>query len=217
MRQLQKKQQGGAVLLVALIMLLVLTVLTVTNMREVTLEGRMTANKMENQQLFNASESALREAEKRFYGRGQKPVKHEFTQDNCKKINTYRRIANKPCIIAEPPAGGAGDTYAAKMQKLLQDPLAFIKEENNWTGAETTAANDTTYVPWMPYRGTSPDTITTLSANAFWNSVEIPVEGINAEYALGLTGQGIYYYLITGQANDQFAVQSTIATFYLGQ
>ncbi|MDP3846282.1 MAG: PilX N-terminal domain-containing pilus assembly protein [Pseudomonas sp.] len=216
MRQLQKKQQGGAVLLVALIMLLVLTVLTVTNMREVTLEGRMTANKMENQQLFNASESALREAENRFYGRGQRPRKLEPNTENCKKINTYKRLGNKPCII-EVASQDPKEAYAAAINDFLRDPLIFIKEQHNWTGAETTAASNSTYIPWMPYRGTSAGTITTLSVNAFWNSVEIPVEGINVEYGDAGAGKGTYYYLITGQANDQFAVQSTIARFHSGE
>ena len=53
------QQQRGVTLLVALVMLLVLTVLTVTNMREVTLETRMTANRMESLGLNNAAESAL--------------------------------------------------------------------------------------------------------------------------------------------------------------
>ncbi|MFZ3183015.1 MAG: PilX N-terminal domain-containing pilus assembly protein [Pseudomonas sp.] len=218
MRQLQKKQQGGAVLLVALIMLLVLTVLTVTNMREVTLEGRMTANKMENQQLFNASESALREAEKRYYGAGNIRAKLEPDTENCKKNNSYKKLGNKPCLI-EVASKEPKEAYAAAIKDFLLAPLSFIKnsaEHNNWTGAETTAASNTTYVPWMPYSGTSAGTTTTLAANAFWNSALIFTTSINVEYGNALEGEGIYYYLITGQANDQLAVQSTIANYYLG-
>ncbi|OGQ58478.1 MAG: hypothetical protein A3J24_00570 [Deltaproteobacteria bacterium RIFCSPLOWO2_02_FULL_53_8] len=218
MKSFQKKQQSGAVLLVALVMLLVLTVLTVTNMREVTLEGRMTANRMENQQLLTASESAMREAEKRYYGPGHIRDKLEPSTANCRKENIYKEIGNKPCLI-EIASQTDQAAYQAATKSFLLNPLDFIKNSsahNNWTGAKTATADNSDYIPWMPYRGTSAGDTTALAINAYWNTVLIPTEGINAEYGDALEGRGTYYYLITGQGDDQLAAQSTIANIYLG-
>lgn len=218
MNALNYKQQNGAVLIIALIMLLVITVLTVTNMREVTLEGRMTANRMENQQLLNATESAIREAEKRYYGPGNIRDKVEANAENCRKENIYKKIGNKPCLIVlANPADPTAHNNATN--KFLLDPIAFIKTSsahNNWTGSQTNSAEDSTFIPWMPYRGTSPGDTTTLEINAYWNTTLIDSIGINAEYGDAQEGKGTYYYLVTGQAKDQFAAQSTIANIYLG-
>lgn len=54
--------QKGASLLVALIMLLVLTTLAVSSMRGVVLDGRITANRIEQIRLENQSDSATRAA-----------------------------------------------------------------------------------------------------------------------------------------------------------
>jgi type IV pilus assembly protein PilX len=218
MRPMQKNQQRGAVLLVALIMLLAVTVLTVTNMREVTLEGRMTANKMENQQLVNASESALREAEKRYYGAGYVRDKLDPLEVNCTKANIYKKLGNKPCLITVANLT-PDNAYQTAIKSFLLDPLAFIKNSashNHWTAALTSTANNTTYVPWMPYRGTVANSDTTAIANTVWNSVRLPAEGVNAEYGDEGSGKGTYYYLVTGQTKDQLAVQSTIVNIYLG-
>ena len=60
-----RRNQKGAVLFVALIMLLVITVISLASMREVTLEARITGNLIESKKLESASESALREGERR--------------------------------------------------------------------------------------------------------------------------------------------------------
>ncbi|MCU9949161.1 PilX N-terminal domain-containing pilus assembly protein [Pseudomonas sp. PDM13] len=60
--------QRGAALFVALIMLLVLTMAAVSGMRQMQLEGRMTGNRLEQQRLMSAADSALREAEGRLRG-----------------------------------------------------------------------------------------------------------------------------------------------------
>ncbi|MGA4635790.1 pilus assembly PilX family protein [Pseudomonas solani] len=65
MNRLPWRHQRGAVLFVALIMLLVLTLAAVGGMRQMQLEGRMTGNRLEQQRLMSAAESALREAEGR--------------------------------------------------------------------------------------------------------------------------------------------------------
>lgn len=58
-----RRNQQGAILIVALVILLVVTVLGATAMRSATLEMRMATNSQERQQAFNAAEAALRNAE----------------------------------------------------------------------------------------------------------------------------------------------------------
>ena len=203
-----KSRQQGAALLVALVLLAVITVLTVTNMREVTLEGRMTANRLEAQQLLNATDSALREAEKRFYGPGNVAAKLEPDTNNCMKSNTYKRLTNKPCLLSVP---------SSLVKDFLHNPLKLIKENsafNNWTGAKTETASDTTYTPWMPYRGTVSGQTSSLEHKAYWNSVLVDKDTV--EYNEAIEGKGTYYYLINAQAADRFAAQSTIANISLG-
>ena len=214
MTPLKRKQQTGATLLVALVLLAVVIVLTVTNMREVTLEGRMTANRAEAQQLQLAAESALREAEKRYYDPGRVEEKLTEVTDNCRKSNVYTNQANRPCLIT------LSENLDLNLhQQYQENPLKFVANSaylNNWTGDKTDKASDTTFVPWMPYRGTSPGQTSTLENKAYWNSVLIPSQGIGAEYGSWQEGAGVAYYLITAQADDRFALQSTIANLYLG-
>lgn len=214
MTPLKRKQQTGATLLVALVLLAVVIVLTVTNMREVTLEGRMTANRAETQQLQLAAESALREAEKRYYDPGRVEEKLTEVTDNCRKSNVYTNQANRPCLIT------LSENLDLNLhQQYQENPLKFVANSaylNNWTGDKTDKASNTTFVPWMPYRGTSPGQTSTLENKAYWNSVLIPSQGIGAEYGSWQEGAGVAYYLITAQADDRFALQSTIANLYLG-
>lgn len=214
MTPLKRKQQTGATLLVALVLLAVVIVLTVTNMREVTLEGRMTANRAETQQLQLAAESALREAEKRYYDPGRVEEKLTEVTDNCRKSNVYTNQANRPCLITL-----SENLDLSLHQQYQENPLQFVANSaylNNWTGDKTDKASNTTFVPWMPYRGTSPGQTSTLENKAYWNSVLIPSQGIGAEYGSWQEGAGVAYYLITAQADDRFALQSTIANLYLG-
>lgn len=214
MTPLKRKQQTGATLLVALVLLAVVIVLTVTNMREVTLEGRMTANRAETQQLQLAAESALREAEKRYYDPGRVEEKLTEVTDNCRKSNVYTNQANRPCLIT------LSENLDLNLhQQYQENPLKFVANSaylNNWTGDKTDKASNTTFVPWMPYRGTSPGQTSTLENKAYWNSVLIPSQGIGAEYGSWQEGAGVAYYLVTAQADDRFALQSTIANLYLG-
>jgi type IV pilus assembly protein PilX len=214
MKNLDRNRQNGATLLVALILLAVVTVLTVSNMREVTLEGRMTANRMQAQQLQLASESALREAEKRYYGPAYVEEKLTEKTANCQKSNVYRDLANKPCLIKLSATLDLEEHLAFQL-----NPLKFVKDSDyleNWTGAKTDDAADTAFVPWMPYRGTDPLNTSALEHKAYWNTVRIPSEGVNAEYGDALQGKGTFFYLVTAQAADQFAVQSTMANIYVG-
>ena len=216
MTPINKKQQGGAALVVALVMLAVIIVLTVTNMREVSLEGRMTAHRAENQLLQLAAESALREAERRFYGPGVIEDKLTENPSNCTKSNVYKPQIVRPCLI---DVAKSADSLLVDHQEYQNDPIAYIRDEshmNQWTGAKTEAAEANTFVPWMPYRGTVPGQESTLETKAYWNTVLIPDQGINAEYGDTLQGKGVYFYLITAQGADVFALQSTIDNIYLG-
>lgn len=56
-------RQRGAVLLVSLMILLIMTVLGIAGMSGTTMEEKMAANNQQQQQAFQASETALRDAE----------------------------------------------------------------------------------------------------------------------------------------------------------
>lgn len=215
MISLNKHQQGGAALVIALIMLAVVIVLTVTNMREVSLEARMTAHRAESQQLQLAAESALREAERRYYGPGLIEEKLVANKNNCRKSNVYKPQIVRPCLIKLVDTNDTAVELAAHQSYQL-DPIKKIKDRFNWTGAQTDTAGDNTFVPWMPYRGTVANQPSTLESRAYWNSVLIPHQGVNAEYGDTLQGKGTYFYLVTAQGKDIFALQSTIANIYLG-
>jgi type IV pilus assembly protein PilX len=208
------QQQRGVTLLVALVMLLVLTVLTVTNMREVTLETRMTANRMESLNLNNSAESALREGEARFFNALRLSTKPEPQTDFCKKSVKYNRITMFPCILELEQQSSAD--YADTMHDYILDPIATIKTQANWSGAKTDAAGNDTYIPWMPYRGTSSNKPAEATNPAYWNTVEMPVEGLNSNYGDELMGRGVYYHIVSGQSSDELALQSTIAKYYPG-
>jgi type IV pilus assembly protein PilX len=79
MSHLQAKRQKGATLLVCMIMLLIVTLLTIANVREVTLEERITSNMRDRQGALNGAESALREGEARLAANFGVPV----TTGNC--------------------------------------------------------------------------------------------------------------------------------------
>lgn len=57
------KNQGGAILIVALIMLLLLTVIGLSSIRGTTLQERMAGNSRDESLAFQASETAMRQAE----------------------------------------------------------------------------------------------------------------------------------------------------------
>lgn len=60
-------RQQGSTLLISLVILLMITLLAVSNMREVSLESRITGNLIEQKRLRNAGEAGLREGERRFF------------------------------------------------------------------------------------------------------------------------------------------------------
>lgn len=210
MRATLPKAQQGAVLLVALVMLLILTLLAVSNMRGVTLESRITANRAHETQAKSAAESALREAEFRFYGPSNLVDKLEPSAANCATANKLVVTGNnKPCLLdfVNP------DTL-----------LLFVNEPYNLTESSKSsmlAATSSSGLAWMPYRGLDPQDETEASDtyDVQWNSIratETSDSAVNAEYGMVAEGQGTYFYLNNGKAGDSLYLQSTNANIYLG-
>lgn len=86
-------KQRGASLLIGLVFLLVITMLALANLREVTLESRITANLIENKQLLNFADAATRDGERRTVARGpQEPTK------NCTSL-----APGKLCLLNREP------------------------------------------------------------------------------------------------------------------
>lgn len=201
------KQQQGAVLLVAMVMLLILTLLAVSNMRGVTLESRITANRAETQRLHDVADAALREGEFRFYGPANLRHKLEHFPENCTEANKLdARGNNKPCLLKKIED-------ADDLKAFVNNPIAYQAATGN---------------TWMEYRGLDPDENHYFTPDnnreTFWNSYLITSsadesEALNVEYGAVLEGRGTFYYLVNGQANDELAVQavqSTTANIYVG-
>lgn len=90
------QRQQGVSLLIALIFLLVITVLAIANMREVSLESRITGNMIESKQLLNVADSTLRDGERRVVEFGpQEPT------DDCAGI-----APKKLCLLNRDPSYG---------------------------------------------------------------------------------------------------------------
>lgn len=94
------QRQQGVSLLIALIFLLVITVLAIANMREVSLESRITGNMIESKQLLNVADSTLRDGERRVVEFGpQEPT------DDCAGI-----APKKLCLLKRDPSYGINTT-----------------------------------------------------------------------------------------------------------
>lgn len=201
MKTLNIAKQKGAVLIVALVMLLVLTVFSISNMRSITLETRLTANRAETQRLLDIADAALREGELRLYSSFGDDLT-DYKVGNCKVTNTLSESGiNKPCLLNDAEIN---------LDKYFENPLQVIKSlEDSDVGLK-----------WMPYRGldaknplkNNPD-----SSRSYWNIYRLlDVDNTeNPEYSL--EGGGISYFLVTGQANEEVAVQSTVKIFSLGK
>src|SRR5690554_5454778 len=141
MKNFKAQKQQGAVLIIALVMLLVLTVLAVTNMRGVTLESRITANRVETGRLQNLADAALREGEFRFYGPAYLRDKLEPNPvKNCSLDNKLNRYGNnRPCLLP--------DMDEAELSIFFRQPITFLSADNDYKSKLTGA------LAWMPYRG----------------------------------------------------------------
>lgn len=223
-RSFSPRQQQGSVLLIALVMLLALTLLTLSNMRGVSLESRITANRVEASRLQNLADAALREGEFRFYGPAHLREKLEPQKSNCSKQNKLSKQGNnKPCLLTE--------MTAAQLDEFFKTPISFLKNDafgaNNYdkqTGADAVNAANSATLAWMPYRGLDAKKefkSTNDTGRSYWNSYRVisgssENEAVNPEYGAALEGKGTFFFLINGQGDDQIATQSTIAVIYTG-
>ncbi|MFB1009902.1 MAG: PilX N-terminal domain-containing pilus assembly protein [Thiopseudomonas sp.] len=219
------RQQQGSVLLIALMLLIALTLLTLSNMRGVSLESRITANRVEASRLQNLADAALREGEFRFYGPGNIREKLEAKLSNCSRSNQLNRNGlNKPCLLTEM-------TDDNLLKEFFSKPISFFKEDNDYTdkfnkktGAETDTAGDSDILAWMPYRGLDSKSEFYFIAdkeNSYWNSYRVMSgseenESLNPHSGDALEGKGVYFYLVTAQSSDKLAAQSTLAVTFLG-
>lgn len=218
-------RQQGAALLIALVMLLALTILAVTSMRGVTLESRITANRIEASRLQNLADAALREGEFRFYGPAYLREKLEPHISNCTKNNKLNKQGNnKPCLLKE-----MNDT---QLERFFNTPISFLRDDSygdtysKVTGIDTSTAGNEDTLAWMPYRGLDPDPSryvisSDITGHSYWNSYRVisganQNESVNPEYGAALEGRGTYFFLVNGQGDDQIAAQSTIAVVYVG-
>ncbi|ATH83485.1 pilus assembly protein PilX [Ectopseudomonas mendocina] len=115
----QRHAQQGVSLLVALVFLLVITVIAIANMREVSLESRITGNMIEQKHLLNIAESSVRDGERRTLYLGP----HEPTE-NCTDIEP-----GKVCLLDRTLA------YEVRSDKGVQiyspdDDTALPKDAN---------------------------------------------------------------------------------------
>lgn len=211
------RNQSGAVLFIALIMLLVLTVLSISTMRGVVLESRLTGGRVESTQLADAADATLREAEFRFYGPAYLREKLEPAAANCDAANELGPgYLNKPCllsIVTTPPS---------ILRDFTLDPR-ILTETNKDSFLNPVSRSG---LAWMPYRGrhvTEDEVIETTAvegADAGWNTYLItggPADNvpINVEYGAAGEGRGTFYYMVNGHV-DSAAAQSTIANVYVG-
>lgn len=226
MKFVQHKQQQGAVLIIALVMLLALTLLAVSSMHGVILETRITTAHVANTQLMHLVDAALREGELRLYGSEHLRDKLEpDLQRNCVKANRLNSDGqHRPCLLAK--------MSSAQLQSFFSDPLGFWQHNpaytqlyNARTGRAAQAAGANTVVAWMPYRGLDPQpahyVVPQHQQYAYWNSYVLNASAQgqqvnNPEYGAALEGQGTFYYLVTAQAEDRLAAQSTVAVIHLG-
>lgn len=205
-------RQQGAALLIALIMLVVLAVLAISGMRGVTLESKITGNRVYSERISHLADAALREAEIRFSPAQElrsQMLEAGHMNDNCKKDNTLNIYGNhKPCLLNDLFEGKADSVLA----EFFAQPMTWLKNNytGNNTGAKSTAAANTAVVAWMPYRGLDPDKSRYFVSDmpAYWNLYRINDPAANPEYGDELRGRGTYYYLVNGQTADEVAVQS---------
>lgn len=218
--------QRGAVLVIALVMLVVLMLLTVSSIQGVVIETRMTGSRLEKQYLNNLVGAALREGELRFYGSNNLHDKLEaHIESNCIKNNTVKAYRNNnPCLLASMTEEQLVEFFATPVRFLNKDN-AYTKQYGYTKIDSIKTAGLHSVIAWMPYRGLGLDQSNyykpSREVEAYWNSYNISSDSSglmidNPEYGSALEGRGVYHYLITAQAANKLAVQSTIAVIYLG-
>lgn len=212
-------RQQGAALLIALIMLVVLAVLAVSGMRGVTLESKITGNRVFSERAKHMADAALREGEFRFSTAQEhrsEMLEAGHMATNCKKSNTLNIYGNnKPCLLNDLFEGKPETVLAA----FFAQPMTWLKDNYNGnnTGAKSTAAAASEVVTWMPYRGLEPDKSRYFAGDmlAYWHLYRINDPAANPEYGDEMRGRGTYYYLVNGQTADEVAVQSIASMTFI--
>lgn len=184
--------QHGAALVIALVFLLILTTLAITNMREVTLEARITGNLVDQKQLFNAAEAGLRDGEYRTIGTRRKIPGSYDLATALQPLNALNECpaslaAEEACLINKAP-----------------DP-----DYKQWFDSEKTQ----TY---------SPDDVTSFAETINWYAIPAPGgantgENENPEYGNMLQGIGLFRYEVNSRAtsdNGEIYMRSTTARIY---
>lgn len=229
-RTFQNKQHG-AVLVVALVMLLVLTMLTISSMKNTTLETRVTASRADTQRLMDTAEAAIRQGEFSLYGVGKLRAKLEHTASNC-MIGS-----SSPCVMVDidpqkdpnDPNSDPADEKIKMLMDLYVNPLTFFLNSsysdytNKYqirTGKDAISGKT---LAWIPYKGlgSNANYKSDKNYNSYWNVYLLDggaddSSSINVEYGAIGEGRGTFFYLVNGQSNDELAVQSTTANIYLG-
>lgn len=198
MKNVNFKKQRGAVLVIALVMLLVLTLLATSSMRGTALDARITGNHARTTELQNLADAALREGEFRLIDPFNVRGKIEYVEANCSLNNKLNKSGfNKPCLV---------DTSEIDIDKYFIQPIA---ELGNATGGSEKLS-------WMPYRGLDSDKKFEPegSPKSYWNTYHMYTTETDPEKII--SGEGTHYFLVTGQAENEVAVQSTVRAVLLG-
>lgn len=97
----QRHPQDGAALIIALVFLLIITMVTIANMREVSLESRITGNTIESKRLLNVAESAVRNGERNLQlvdSDGETFFSPPTPRSDCENVSE-----NQPCVLNRAP------------------------------------------------------------------------------------------------------------------
>ena len=187
-------------------------------MRDVTLESRITGNRVFSEKARHLADATLREAEFRFSPAQElrsQMLEAGHMSTNCRKSNKLNLYGNnKPCLLNELFDDKTEDVLAA----FFAQPLTWLRNNysGNKTGADSSSAADSSVITWMPYRGLDPDSSRYFvgDTTSYWNMYRLNDPAINPEYGDELRGRGTYFYLVNGQAADEIAAQSiTSMTF----
>lgn len=182
-------RQRGAVLLVALVFLLILTTLAVTSMREVAVDSRITANLIDQKQLFNASEAGLKDAEYRTIGT-LVPIPGDYTPEAALRPvdaeGTCPAKDGEPCLLNQRPEYSQDFETTNKVRDYSPDATTDFDEDIKWYALPAPGGRD---------HG----------------------ESENPEYGNMLRGKGLFRYELNSRATSDGGsanLRSTISRIY---
>ncbi|MCY1359614.1 hypothetical protein D9M69_461960 [compost metagenome] len=167
-------------------------------MRGVSLEARITGNRIEATRQQQSADAALREGEYRvLYTKCKYRSHFEAKSTNCALSNTLQAGGErKPCLL---------EVNEQKLTDFVRQPNLLHEDTDSKTTYLTSAS--TSGLAWMPYTGLDPNNPTTASHAASWNIIQgydgsKQNESINPEYGNMAEGVGIFYYVVNGAAGD---------------